>query len=469
MGVLPGSGSTSFTAAESNLVRILKSGSRRRKAPARPRARYSLPGLIDGPSASAPTSERAQDEASPSTLPASPHVSGETPIAVLRHSGSPVHPRDVIRHVSRIEPYAPKRTTSSSRAQHRFLQALDILEASRGRTRKQSQQENLSEDEKKLLNEAARLRTVTRLRAVIWDAYGHEYTPRPFGSTCYGAGNLESDVDVTIIDERRPHGIAPDDTEPLPKIYNVSHLGRQLMKNGYEYVRWIRAAVPIVKFTDPRTGLSCDVNINNRLGLYNTALIGQYCQRVPYLPLFLRIIKAWLKSVDLNNPSPTDPGKPKSFSSYAITLMTIAFLQNAGHAPNLQADTELLEDTYFWDNRFGLHRPVPIRFGRCRDWEPPLHDPPPTFDDWLWHWGHAFEYSVDAISMSDGGFIQRPEVPPQEWGHRSGGHNRDAGVIVVLDPLTSRNCTFAISGEVLERFKQACRDEWLKRRSWSSE
>ncbi len=83
--------------------------------------------------------------------------------------------------------------------------------------------------------------------------------------------------------------------------------------------------VPTVKFTDPETGMSCDVNINNRLGVYNTALLRQYCLRSPSLARYLRTVKLWVKSVDLNNPA-AERG-PRSFSSYAITLMTVAWLQ----------------------------------------------------------------------------------------------------------------------------------------------
>lgn len=85
--------------------------------------------------------------------------------------------------------------------------------------------------------------------------------------------------------------------------------------------------VPPVKLTDPDTGMSCDVNINNRLGVFNTALLRQYCLRAPSLARYLRTVKLWVKSVDLNNPSGEIDKGPRSFSSYAITLMTVAYLQ----------------------------------------------------------------------------------------------------------------------------------------------
>ncbi len=114
----------------------------------------------------------------------------------------------------------------------------------------------------------------------------------------------------------------------------------------YERVSFVRATVPIgrvlqrfkalpsiliilvhctVKFTDPETGLSCDVNVNNRLGCYNTLLFRRYCLLFPPLAPAIRKIKSWARHVGLNSPS--TPGVPESFSSYALTLMVIAGLQ----------------------------------------------------------------------------------------------------------------------------------------------
>lgn len=159
--------------------------------------------------------------------------------------------------------------------------------------------------------------------------------------------------------------------------------------------------VPPVKFTDPNTGMSCDVNINNRLGVFNTALLRQYCLRAPSLARYLRTVKLWVKSVDLNNPTGERDKGRRSFSSYAITLMTVAYLQvripahshirvhatnpvqSTGHLPNLQADQDVILDTHFWEYRHGMRRSVPISFGACKDWVRPHWLRPPTFQAWL--------------------------------------------------------------------------------------
>ena len=87
-----------------------------------------------------------------------------------------------------------------------------------------------------------------------------------------------------------------------------------------------------VKFKDPRTGISCDINVNERLGVFNTALITWYCELFPPLRPLLRAIKMWAKSTGMNHPS--GAGAATTFSSYALTLMTIGFLQVSRGLPN---------------------------------------------------------------------------------------------------------------------------------------
>jgi hypothetical protein len=81
-----------------------------------------------------------------------------------------------------------------------------------------------------------------------------------------------------------------------------------------------------VKFRDPASGLDCDLNVNGLLGLHNSSLVKEYCNAHPYLRPLLFRIKEWANPLGLNSPSPT-LGSPVSFSSYALALMTIGFLQ----------------------------------------------------------------------------------------------------------------------------------------------
>lgn len=79
-------------------------------------------------------------------------------------------------------------------------------------------------------------------------------------------------------------------------------------------------------FRDPKSGLDCDINVNDRLGLLNSSMIKEYCDAHPFVRPLLYAIKKWAKPLGLNSPSPAR-GKSATFSSYALALMTISFLQ----------------------------------------------------------------------------------------------------------------------------------------------
>lgn len=81
----------------------------------------------------------------------------------------------------------------------------------------------------------------------------------------------------------------------------------------------------LVKFKDRTSGLDCDLNVNERLGIINSDMIKEYCDNSRVLRPLLFSIKEWAKPLQLNSPSGV--GIPASFSSYAFALMTITFLQ----------------------------------------------------------------------------------------------------------------------------------------------
>lgn len=80
-----------------------------------------------------------------------------------------------------------------------------------------------------------------------------------------------------------------------------------------------------VKLRDQKSRISCDINVNDQMGVYNTLLISRYCKLSPLLRPLVLAVKKWAKSFGLNNPS-GEQG-PMTFSSYSLTLMSIGFLQ----------------------------------------------------------------------------------------------------------------------------------------------
>lgn len=82
------------------------------------------------------------------------------------------------------------------------------------------------------------------------------------------------------------------------------------------------------KFHDRRTGLDCDININNQLGVINSDLLKQYCDISPRLRPMIRALKRWAKPLQLNNPSGRGRGSGgTTFSSYTLAVMTVAHFQ----------------------------------------------------------------------------------------------------------------------------------------------
>ncbi|TFK93391.1 hypothetical protein K466DRAFT_121017 [Polyporus arcularius HHB13444] len=267
-----------------------------------------------------------------------------------------------------------------------------------------------------------------------------------------------------------PLGFLPQSrrSADLP-IYDVKNIADVLKMAKYERVSFVRATVPIVKFTDPETGLSCDVNVNNRLGCYNTLLFRRYCLLFPPLAPAIRKIKSWARHVGLNSPS--TPGVPESFSSYALTLMVIAGLQRTGYLPNLQADSCKDKNTVFWDvSKKGEHRKVAIQFGLGKGWSKSRqYDLADILRGWFRYWGfqHVYQSTTTVVSIRDGGIVSwsaATELPtgPALHGPNIRFYHPRAYKLVVLDPFLPKNCTGRISSEILKKFQRACRKEYAR-------
>lgn len=141
------------------------------------------------------------------------------------------------------------------------------------------------------------------------------------GSSMTGFATKTSDVDMCLmiseneIDQRRDATVI------------LSSIAKAL--RACSFVRSpqvIKAKVPIFKFFDAVSGVECDLNINNTVGVRNTHLLRYYAYmdwRVRPLMLF---IKKWARFHDINDAS------KKTISSYSLTLMLIHYLQ-AGVCP----------------------------------------------------------------------------------------------------------------------------------------
>ncbi|KAK0216967.1 hypothetical protein IW262DRAFT_160448 [Armillaria fumosa] len=252
--------------------------------------------------------------------------------------------------------------------------------------------------------------TVNRVQNIIQQEFGNIYIVEQFGSTHYGISSANSDLDLVLIDPKRPHGVSPKQGKPHGGIYHIKKIGSLLRKKSYQGVSVIdSASVPIVKFRDPITGMDCDLNINDRLGLHNSDMVKRYCDLSPLLRPMVRVIKKWAKPLKLNSPSIRSGGRV-TFSSYALTLITIAFLQTHHLLPNLQQDVTPLSE----ENQDGLFwfkgKPCNTKFNMVEDWVPPEQK---TVNEamlaWFRYWGFEHDYTVNTlISIRAGGIIEGP-------------------------------------------------------------
>ncbi|ORY04163.1 hypothetical protein K493DRAFT_59097 [Basidiobolus meristosporus CBS 931.73] len=150
---------------------------------------------------------------------------------------------------------------------------------------------------------------------------GKQITAHLFGSSVTGLDFGGSDCDVAL------------ETEKNDDKVNVKLLAKILRQAGMRHVVPISGArVPIVKFYDPVYSISCDINVNNTLGVHNSQMIKDYLSIDDRVKKLIMLIKHWAKRRGINSSS------GGSYSSYCYVLMAIFFLQNIDEPilPSLQ-------------------------------------------------------------------------------------------------------------------------------------
>ncbi|KAJ3016302.1 hypothetical protein HKX48_004116 [Thoreauomyces humboldtii] len=149
-----------------------------------------------------------------------------------------------------------------------------------------------------------------------------------FGSAVNRLGFKSSDIDV-ILEIEGARYLTP---KVMGQTKSVWRLAAMLRRNGMQNVVAIPSArVPICKFEDPETGLSCDMNFGNLLGRYNSELLRAYTWVDPRVRPLIVLVKNWAKHRDVN-----DSAGGGTISSYGYSLMVINYMQSRGMLPSLQ-------------------------------------------------------------------------------------------------------------------------------------
>ncbi|VUZ39938.1 unnamed protein product [Hymenolepis diminuta] len=136
------------------------------------------------------------------------------------------------------------------------------------------------------------------------------------GSSLNGFGSDYSDADMCLVVTSQELQGKRDASAIL------QHIMTPLRKCSFiKQCNLIQAKVPILKFCDQLSGVECDLNVNNVIGVYNTHLLAMYARvdwRLRPLGLF---VKHWAQKMDIHD------GSRGRLSSYPLILMLIQFLQ----------------------------------------------------------------------------------------------------------------------------------------------
>ncbi|KAK3264614.1 hypothetical protein CYMTET_26662 [Cymbomonas tetramitiformis] len=167
----------------------------------------------------------------------------------------------------------------------------------------------------------------------------------PFGSFVSGLHSVDSDLDISLeVEEGSPFSYVEGGTETAeqrkarlqrrgPK--NKEEFDRkeakvQLLKKLTKILRGSRGAkevqfipharVPLVKFTDVMSGISCDVCVGND-GVFKSTVLRHLSWIDPRYSQLSTLIKCWAKNSDLNDPA------NGTLNSFALTLLVVFHLQ----------------------------------------------------------------------------------------------------------------------------------------------
>ncbi|EGG21559.1 hypothetical protein DFA_01445 [Cavenderia fasciculata] len=133
-----------------------------------------------------------------------------------------------------------------------------------------------------------------------------------FGSSLNGLAFKNSDLDIALVTDRPLHSLS----NYTFKVSNV------LKSNNFKNVLAItRTRVPIIRFNDIFSSLSCDLSINNPLAIFNSKMIYDYMQIDIRVRTIAIIIKQWAKVRGINDAS------NNTLHSYSFVNMIIHFMQ----------------------------------------------------------------------------------------------------------------------------------------------
>lgn len=169
----------------------------------------------------------------------------------------------------------------------------------------------------------------------------HECLVYKFGSSVTGLEFKSSDIDIYV----KIFGRMTDNDTPYLNLSKKAFTRSSIFKNAFVISG---AKIPIIKCVHVSTGLFCDINFRNKLGVCNSKLLRYYLHLHPTVKETMFVLKYWAKTNEIT-------GQNHLFSSYSLTLMFIFYLQQAPfHFPSiymLQQNVSKDEDE-MWNGNF---------------------------------------------------------------------------------------------------------------------
>ncbi|XP_071727478.1 UTP:RNA uridylyltransferase 1-like [Rutidosis leptorrhynchoides] len=114
-----------------------------------------------------------------------------------------------------------------------------------------------------------------------------------YGSSATLLGFKTSDINMCVV--------VDDDANRIEDTLFFLETLATILKDKFDDVKVVKDEVPKLKFKDFKTGIPCDISVNNQLALENTKLVNSYREIDPRLPQLVVIVKKWAKSRGVND------------------------------------------------------------------------------------------------------------------------------------------------------------------------
>ncbi|KAK7116384.1 poly(A) RNA polymerase GLD2-like [Littorina saxatilis] len=226
------------------------------------------------------------------------------------------------------------------------------------------------------------------------------------GSSLSGFGTHTSDMDLCLLVSQIQDIDQKDEAVHILNAVHKSLRSCTFIKSS----QVIRAKVPILKFTDSKKDIECDLNINNGVGIRNTHLLKYYCLSDPRVAPLMLFVKFWARFHDIND------ARKRTISSYSLALMLIHYLQVCT-PPVLPCLQKLYPDRFHMKTdvkNLRLDEPLPELRSKNDDSLGKL------FQGFLDYYALQFRSDTDVISVGEGrvlnrGVVMRNSGDPTQW------------------------------------------------------